>query len=93
VADASNDQSGSDKPGSQGANAAVASAGEPSESLDTRTLTAAAAEEGVSPEELDAREERFTGPRKPMGPSRRAVDVPETSPEGLRPGRGPNRAG
>ena len=87
-----NDLGGSEAPGDQGANAAVESAGEPSRSEETRDL---AAEEGTSAEELDRREERFTGPRKAMGPSGRRYDNPETTPEGLRPsqGRGPHRAG
>ncbi len=69
----------SEEPGSHGANASVGSAGEPSGSHDTRDVSAAA-EEGPSPEELDAREEEFTGPRKPMGPEG-GDDVPETTPE------------
>ena len=75
-----NERGRNEEPGSQGANAAVESAGEPSGSQDTRDLAMAAEEEGVSPEELDAREERFAGPRKPMGPTERADDVPETTP-------------
>ena len=88
-----NDLGGSEAPGDQGANSAVESAGEPSRSEDTRGLSAE--QEGVTPEELDRREERFTGPRKPMGPSERHHDVSETTPEGVRPpqGRGPHRAG
>jgi len=68
-----------EEPGSQGVNAHVASAGQPSGSQDTRDLSVRE-EEGVSPEELDAREERFTGPRKPQGPTERADDVPESTP-------------
>ena len=56
--------------------AALASAGEPSE------MPEGALEErpGPTADELDAREERF-GPRKPMGPT--AGMVPETVPEEL----------
>jgi len=88
-----NDLGGSEAPGNQGENAAVESAGEPSGSEETRDLSAE--QEGVTPEELDRREERFTGPRKAMGPSERHHDVSETTPEGVRPpqGRGPHRAG
>jgi len=69
-------------------NVAVDSAGEPSGSQDTRDLSVSAEEAGVSPEELDAREERFTGPRKPMGPTEeRADDVPETRPAEAPPER------
>ena len=68
-------------PGSQGANAAVASAGEPSEPVETRDLSAE--EVGVSPEELDEREQRKTRPRKKMGPTTdyRAETTPEEAPE------------
>jgi hypothetical protein len=81
VSDARNQPHGNDEPGSQGVNVAVASAGEPSEAPDTRDLSGAEEEEGPSPEELDAREEKFTGPRKAMGPTGREDDVPETIPE------------
>ena len=74
-----NEPEANEEPGSHGANASVASAGEPSGSQDTRDLSAE--EEGPSPEELDSREENFTGPRKPMGPSDGDDDVPETTPE------------
>lgn len=57
----------------------VASAGEPSEPHDTRDL-ALSEEESPSHEELDEREERFTGPRKAMGPPD-DDDPPETTPE------------
>jgi hypothetical protein len=77
VSDERNNRGSNEEPGSQGVNAAVGSAGEPSGSRDTRDLSAE--EAGVSQEELDAREERRTGPRKPMGPAER--DVPETTPE------------
>lgn len=66
-----------EEPGTQGANAAVDSAGEPHGHQDTRDLFVQ--EAGVSHEELDTREESFTGPRKPMGPTERAGDVPETT--------------
>ncbi len=64
------------------ANASVASAGEPHGSSDTRDL-AAPEGGGPTPEELDSREEKLTGPRKPMGPPDRDDDdgVPETIPE------------
>lgn len=77
--DARNQLGNDEEPGSQGANAAVDSAGEPSGSLDTRDLSGAE-DQGPSPEELDAREENFTAPRKEMGPTG-GGDVPETSPE------------
>jgi hypothetical protein len=59
--------------------ASVGYGGEPHGSADTRDVTP---EEGAgpTPEELDAREERFTGPRKPMGPEKEA-EVPETIPD------------
>lgn len=93
VTDERNDLGGGEVPGEQGANAAVESAGEPSGSRETREFSAE--EVGVSAEELDAREERFTRPRKAMGPTGRHDEVAETTPEGLRPpqGRGPHRAG
>ena len=61
-------------------NASVGDAGEPHGSTDTRDKPR---EEGIgpAPEDLDAREERFTGPRKPMGPSDVEDDIPETSPD------------
>jgi predicted nucleotidyltransferase len=73
---------GNEAPGSEGENAAVASAGEPSEPLETRDLSADEVE-GVSPEELDEREQRFTRPRKEMGPTTdyRAETTPEETPE------------
>jgi hypothetical protein len=74
-----NERGRNEEPGSQGANAAVHSAGEPSGSQDTRDLSVQE-EAGVSPEELDAREERRAGPRKAQGPTERADDVPETTP-------------
>ncbi len=77
MSDERNNRGSNEEPGSQGVNAAVGFAGEPSRSQDTRDL--AAEEAGVSPEELDALEEKFTGPRKPMGPPE--PDVPETTPE------------
>jgi hypothetical protein len=69
-----------DRPGQQGVDASVGHAGEPHGSEDTRDVTR---EEGVgpAPEDLDAREEEFTGPRKPMGPPGADDDVPETTPE------------
>lgn len=79
MSDEKNELDTNDEPGDQGANAAVGYAGEPSGSADTRDL-AAAEQEGPSPEELDAKEEAFTGPRKPMGPAEED-DVPETTPQ------------
>jgi hypothetical protein len=56
--------------------AAVAQAGEPHGSSESMELTP---DEGTpTPAELDAREEDFTGPRKPMGPTE---EIPETTPE------------
>jgi hypothetical protein len=71
-----------EEPGSQGENAAVGSAGEPSEPLEVRDLSAD--EVGVSPEALDEREQEFTRPRKEMGPTTdyRAETTPETPEEG-----------
>jgi hypothetical protein len=71
-----------EEPGTLGENAAVASAGEPSGPRETRDLSAE--EVGVSPEELDRREQRFTRPRKEMGPTTdyRAETTPETPEEG-----------
>ena len=73
---------GNEAPGSEGENAAVAFAGEPSEPLEPRDLSAE--EGGVSPEELDEREQEFTRPRKEMGPTTdyRAETTPETPEEG-----------
>jgi hypothetical protein len=74
---------GNEAPGSAGENAAVASAGEPTgPQEETRDLSAE--EVGVSPEELDEREQRFTRPRKEMGPTTdyRAETTPETPEEG-----------
>ncbi len=73
---------GNGAPGSEGENAAVASAGEPSQPLEPRALSAEEVE--VSPEELDEREQRFTRPRKEMGPTTdyRAETTPETPEEG-----------
>ena len=50
--------------------------------LEARDLSAD--EVGVSPEELDEREQRFTRPRKEMGPTTdyRAETTPETPEEG-----------
>jgi hypothetical protein len=56
--------------------AALAHAGEPSEPSEAHALTAE--ESTPTPEELDARNEHFSGPRKPMGPT--AGQVPETIP-------------
>ena len=73
---------GNEAPGSEGENAAVASAGEPTEPQEeARDLSAE--EVGVSPEELDEREQRFTRPRKEMGPTTdyRAETTPEETPE------------
>jgi hypothetical protein len=71
---------GNEAPGSEGENAAVASAGEPSEPLETRDLSA---DEVEVPEDLDEREQRFTRPRKEMGPTTdyRAETTPEEAPE------------
>jgi len=65
------DRSSQDNPGAE--DAALASAGEPH--------TEEEAKEEIrppTPEELDAREENFAGPRKPMGPTQ---DAAETIPE------------
>jgi hypothetical protein len=70
---------GQEEGGYAAEDAALASAGEP-ERLPEGGLAAEAGAEGPSPEELDARDERF-GPRKPMGPGLGAV--PETVPEDL----------
>jgi hypothetical protein len=73
---------GNEAPGSEGENAAVASAGEPSQPLEPRDLSAEEVE--VSSEELDEREQRFTRrPRKEMGPTTdyRAETTPEEAPE------------
>lgn len=56
--------------------AAVAFAGEPQEVAAGFTSDA----EPPSAQELDAREERFTGPRKPMGPEEEE-GVPPTVPD------------
>lgn len=61
-------------------NANVGQAGEPHGRVDTRDASRDQGD-GPSPEELDAREENFTGPRKPMGPADEGDDVPETTPE------------
>ena len=63
-------------------NASVAQAGEP-QGLDQQGTPQAESPQGddgtPTPEELDARNEAFSGPRKPMGP---VEDVnPETVPE------------
>lgn len=77
----SNDQPAEDSDsGRQSAEASVGFAGEPSGSLDTRDL-AAAPMEAPSHEDLNAREEKLSGPRKPMGPTGRNDDPPETIPE------------
>jgi hypothetical protein len=68
----SNDRSSQDSSGAE--DAALASAGAPSEEAEE-------AREEVSsptPEELDAREENFARPRKPMGPTQ---EVAETIPD------------
>jgi hypothetical protein len=73
---------GNEAPGSEGENAAVASAGEPSEPQEeTRELSADEVE--VSPDDLDEREQEFTRPRKEMGPTTdyRAETTPEETPE------------
>jgi hypothetical protein len=76
MSDERNTLGNNEEPGSLGENAAVGSAGEPTGPLETRDLSA---EEGVSPEELDEREQRFTRPRKEMGPTTdyRAETTPE----------------
>jgi len=89
VTDERNNRVSNEVPGSQGVNAAVDSAGEPSGSQDTRDLAVAADEVGVSPEELDAREENMAGPRKPQGPTEQADDVPETTPAETPPAETP----
>jgi hypothetical protein len=60
--------------------AALAQAGGPHGSTEAReeAVREEVAREAPTPEELDAREEHFTGPRKPMGPTE---DVDETTPE------------
>lgn len=64
----------------EGSDASVASAGTPHGSRDERE---ADREEGAgpAPADLDERERRLTGPRKPMGPEDDAEDVPETQPD------------
>lgn len=79
MSDDNNQPDGDEAPGSRGTNVDVGYAGEPSGSLDTRDL--AGEEAGPSPEDLDAREENFTAPRKAMGPTGREDEVPETVPE------------
>jgi hypothetical protein len=66
--------------GTEATDASVGHAGEPHGKRDTRDL---AREEGVgpTPEDLDAREEAFTGPRKAMGPGEDQDEVPPTTPE------------
>lgn len=58
----------------------VGQAGPPAKSSDAPQ---GATEDGdePTPEELDAREERFNAPRKAMGPGVEGADVPETVPE------------
>lgn len=70
-------------PGQAGAeDAALAQAGEPSEPSEALEETP----DGTpTPEELDARNEHFNRPRKPMGPT--PGQVPETIPE--EPSEGP----
>ncbi len=77
--DAANQPGEGQAPGEEGVNAGVGYADEPSTPRDTRDL-ADTDEEQPSPEDLDAREEKFTGPRKPMGPTAEE-DVPQTMPE------------
>ncbi|MBA2308087.1 MAG: hypothetical protein H0W01_02020 [Pseudonocardiales bacterium] len=68
---------GTDRPKSEHAqDAALAHAGEPQRSSEARE--ARADEQAPSREELDAREERVTRPRKPMGPTN---EVEQTLPE------------
>jgi len=65
---------GTDRPkGEHAQDAALAHAGEPQRSSEAR-----ADERAPSREELDAREERVTRPRKPMGPTN---EVEQTLPE------------
>jgi hypothetical protein len=59
--------------------ASVGHGGEPHGSTDTRDLTPEE-DVGPAPEELDAREEHFTGRRKPMGPTAEP-EIPETIPD------------
>ena len=62
-----------------GGDAAVASAGEPHGSVDSeRPQAESRSADRPSAEELDAREEHFTRPRKAMGPT---TEIPETVPE------------
>ncbi len=56
--------------------ASVAHAGEPQQADDSRAL---AEERGPNPEDLDAREANFAGPRKPMGPG--ASETSATDPD------------
>lgn len=70
-----------DRPGHEEAtDASVGHAGKPHGSTDTREATR---EEGAgpAPEDLDTREEQFTGPRKPMGPTVERDEIPETTPD------------
>ena len=71
---------GNEAPGSLGENAGVASAGEPSEPVETRDLSA---DEVEVPVDLDEREQEFTRPRKKMGPTTDygAETTPEETPE------------
>jgi hypothetical protein len=80
MSDANDQVDSKDEPGLQGADASVGYAGEPSGTQDTRDLSAQE-DEGPSAEDLDAREEKFTGPRKAMGPAGLDDDPPETTPE------------
>jgi hypothetical protein len=65
---------------SESTDASVASAGKPHGSRDTRERLR---EQGAGPppEDLDEREQRLTGPRKPMGPDDEQDEVPETVPD------------
>jgi hypothetical protein len=65
--------------GEERTEAAVGYGGEPHGSEDTRDATRRE-RAGPDPEDLDAREEQLTGPRKPMGPTEEP-DVPETVPD------------
>ena len=84
-----NSPQGEEQGGYAAEDAGLASAGEP-ERLPEGALAAEAGAEGPSPEELDAREERF-GPRKPMGPGLGAVT--ETVPEDLTEAEEPRAGG
>lgn len=57
----------------------VASAGEPAHESEAREV--APGQSAPTPEEFDAREEHFSGPRKAMGPTDDHDAVPPTDPD------------